>query len=215
MDDITLLFIVPSLLVYGSIFLTHALRDKITIAPFYVLLGALVWVMWWVTDAGIRIEVFGMSFLIGSTVYYSAIISGVFIVYLFDGPQVTRRSIAIVISVACVVPITNLVIRYHALFDPGSSLAFVPIPDLRVNVASIFATIIDLGLLVYCWNYLSRESLRIPLWFRSFCTLLVIMWSDVILFGAGAFLGTEVYCVHLKSTAISRLVVLVIIFPVL
>jgi len=215
MNDIILLFIVPSLLIYGSIFLTHALRDKITIAPFYVLLGALVWIMWWVTDAGLRIEVLGLSFLIGSTVYYSAIISSIFIVYLFDGPQVTRRSITIVICVACVVPITNLVIHYHSLFDSGSSLAVVPIPELRVNVASIFATIIDLSLLVYCWNYLSRETFRIPLWLRSFGTLLLIMWCDVILFGAGAFCGTELYWMYTKNTAISRLATLLIIFPVI
>lgn len=215
MNQTTLIFFVQSALIYLIIFGVHALRNKITRAPFYILLGAMTWIMWWITDAGLRVEIMGLSLLVGSTVYYSAILVGIFLVFLFDGTTATKRSIVIVIAVSVIVPVTSLIIHYHAVLDPTSILAHVPIPDFRINTASILATVADLILLVVLWDLLSRIKSSLPLWARIFITLLAVMWLDVLLFGAGAFLGTEIFWINLKGTGITRFWTLITIFPFL
>lgn len=215
MSAITLTFLLQSVFVYLIIFTFHALRRRITIAPLYVLLGGIGWIMYWITDAGVRITLFGTPVLVGSTVYFSAIIITVFIIYLFDEPEVTRRTVTIVIGIAIIVPITSAIIRSHSILDPGTTLSLIPIPHFRTNTASIFALIGDVVFLIFGWDLLSKRALHLPLWIRAFITLLAVMWLDVILYGTGAFYGTEFFWSHLKGTAIVRFWTVLAIFPFL
>ncbi len=215
MSETTILFLSQAIVLYVLLYVTHALRRRITIAPLYVLLGALTWIMWWVTDAGVRIELLGQFILVGSTLYFSAIIVTIFVIYLFDEPQTTRRSIAIVVGVSIVVPLTSIVIRLHSYLDPGSSLIHVPFPDIRINVASIIATVVDVVFLVVAWDFLAKKAQGLSLYLRSFITLLAVLWIDTICFGVGAFLGTDFLASHLTGNLILRFLTLLVLFPFL
>ncbi len=94
-------------------------------------------------------------------------------------------------------------------------LGYIPMPSLRINTASVAATLVDLIFLAMAWEYLGKPHLRIHLWLRAFLTLLGVMWLDVILFATGAFAGTPGYLSIMQGTLISRLVISLFACPFL
>jgi hypothetical protein len=94
-------------------------------------------------------------------------------------------------------------------------MGHVPIPSLRINTASVLATIADLVFLAISWEFLGKPRLNMPLWLRSFLTLLGVMWLDVLLFSTGAFGGTGVYSQILTGTLVSRLIISIFAYPFL
>jgi hypothetical protein len=69
--------------------------------------------------------------------------------------------------------------------------------------------------LAIAWEFLGHDRLKLPLWLRSFLTLLGVMWLDVLLFSTGAYAGTEAYLPIMGGTLISRLLVALLAFPLL
>ena len=67
--------------------------------------------MSWVTDAGVRVEVMGVTFMVGSTVFYSSLLLSIFVVYVFDGPRATRIAISTIVGVSIFVPIIALALH--------------------------------------------------------------------------------------------------------
>jgi hypothetical protein len=86
-------------------------------------------------------------------------------------------------------------------------LSYVPRPSLRINTASVIATIADLIFLAVAWEYLGKPKLRMQLWLRAFLTLLGVMWLDVFLFSTGAFAGNPDYVNIMKGSLLSRLII--------
>jgi len=58
----------------------------------------------------------------------------------------------------------------------------MPLPSLRINTASAFATFIDLIFLAIAWEYFGKPILKMQLWVRAFLTLLGAMgWTSFFL----------------------------------
>jgi uncharacterized PurR-regulated membrane protein YhhQ (DUF165 family) len=182
---------------------------------FYALIGGITAIMSWVTDAGIAVRYAGITFVVGSAVFYTSILLGVFVVYVFDGPHETRIAISTVAGVSAMVPIIAACLHLQMDILGNSRIAFVPLPSLRVNAASIAATLIDLVFLAVAWEYLGKPNLNLRLWLRAFLTLLGVMWLDVLLFATGAFAGTAEYLTIMQGTLVSRLAISLFAFPFL
>jgi len=68
--------------------------------PFFIATTA---VMSWITDAGVTIHVSGITFVVGSTVFYTSLLLGVFVIYgeqmevvrnnVFENPRATLFTI--------------------------------------------------------------------------------------------------------------------------
>jgi hypothetical protein len=112
-------------------------------------------------------------------------------------------------------PVIALVLHMQAKLSDAPPLGYVPIPSLRINSASVFATVADLIFLAIAWEFLGKPRLRIPLWSRSFLTLLGVMWLDVFLFSTGAFAGKTAYWEIVNGTLASRLIISIFAFPFL
>jgi len=201
--------------VYFLVLWAHSLRSRFGLAHFYALTGGLTAVMSWVTDAGVKVVLPGVTLMVGSTVFYTALLLGVFVVYVFDGPHATRIAISTVAGVSIMVPLIALVLHVQMKLTDAPHLAYVPMPSLRINSASVFATAADLIFLAIAWEFLGKPQLRVPLWIRSFLTLLGVMWLDVFLFATGAFAGAPVYRQIVTGTLVSRLIISVFAFPFL
>ncbi len=210
-----LILMAEALAVYALVLGAHALRRRFGLAHFYALIGGLTAVMSWVTDANVVVEVEGISFWVGSTVFYTSILLGAFVVYVFDGPRATRIAISTVVGVSILVPVIALVLHLQAAAGGAGPLVQLPTPSLRINAASVFATLADLVFLGVAWEILGRPAFRMHLALRAFLTLLGVMWLDVILFASGAFGGTPEYFNIMAGTFLSRFVVSVFAFPVL
>ena len=93
-----IILIAESLVAYLLVLGAHAIRHHVGLAHFYALIGGLTAVMSWVTDAGVVVDVAGISFMVGSTVFYTSLLLAVFVVYVFDGVRATRVAISTVMG---------------------------------------------------------------------------------------------------------------------
>lgn len=210
-----LVLIIEAMTIYFLVLWAHSLRHRFGLAHFYALMGGITAVMSWITDAGVKVELLGITFMVGSTVFYTALLLGVFVVYVFDGPRATRIAISTVIGVSVMVPVIALVLHFQMKISGHTPLGYIPIPSFRINAASVIATLMDLIFLAICWEYLGKDKLRLNLWFRSFTTLLGVMWLDVVLFTTGAFFPGPAYVSILTGTLLSRLIISVFACPFL
>lgn len=203
------------MVVYTAVLWAHSLRHRFGPVHFYALMGGITAVMSWVTDAGIRVEAGGITFNVGSTIFYTSLLLGVFVIYVFDGPRTTRILISTVVAVSVMMPVIALVLHFQNSLLNGVPLRDVPMPSLRINAASVAATLVDLVFLAMVWEFLGKPVLRVMLGMRTFLTLLGVMWLDVLLFTTGAFWGTPSYWSIMGGTLLSRFCISVMAFPIL
>ena len=210
-----IILILEAMTVYFLVLWAHSLRHRFGPVHFYALIGGITAIMSWVTDAGLKIQVLGITFVVGSTVFYTALLLGVFVVYVFDGPRATRIAISTIIGVSVMVPVIAMMLHLQAGLVGDVNLANVPIPSLRINAASVLTTLIDLIFLAIAWEYFGKPGLKMRLWVRAFFTLLGVMWLDVLLFTTGAFAGGPYYIGIMKGTLASRFIIALFAMPLL
>lgn len=212
MDENIVILTLEAMVVYFLVLWCHSLRHRFGPVHFFALLGALTAVMSWVTDAGLAVEISGITFFIGSTVFYTALLLGVFVVYVFDGPAATRTAIYIIAGVSVMMPLIAAVLNYQM---GKACFSLIPVPSFRINSASVVTTLIDLFFLAIAWEYLGKPALKMKLWLRTFLSLLGVMWLDVILFSTMAFAGEPKYLSIMSGTLISRFIIVVFALPFL
>lgn len=215
MGNEVIILIVEAMAVYCLVLGAHSLRHRFGPVHFYALIGCITAIMSWVTDAGITVQFAGITFVVGSTVFYTSLLLGIFVVYAFDGPRATRIAISTVIGVSILVPIIAWLLHLQMDIMGALGLSTIPRPSLRINAASVVATTIDMVFLAVSWEYLGKPNLNLKLWTRAFFTLLGVMWLDVFLFATGAFFGTPAYWDIMRGTLVSRLIISVFAFPLL
>src|ERR1700761_6039203 len=147
------ILIAEAIAVYFLVLGAHSLRRRAGLAYFYALLGGVTAVMSWVTDAGVRVNLPHVSLMVGSTVFYTALLLGVFVVYVFDGPRATRIAISTIIGVSVMVPVVTLVLHWQIRLAGPTQLNFFPPQSLRVYTASILAAFADLIFLAIAWEF--------------------------------------------------------------
>ena len=209
------LLIFEAIAVYFLVLWAHSLRHRFGPVHFYALMGGITAIMSWVTDAGVSIQIGGITFVVGSTVFYTSLLLGVFVIYVFDGPRATRIAISTIVGVSIMVPLIAVALYYQTRIVGAPAMNYVPLPSLRINIASVAATVMDLIFLGIAWEFLGKPNLRIKLWLRSFLTLLGVMWLDVLLFATGAFAGTPQYLSIMQGTLLSRFFVSILALPFL
>lgn len=210
-----LILVVEAFLVYFLVLFTHSLRKRFGLTFFYALLGGLTVVMSWITDAGVAINVYGITFMIGSTVFYTSLLLGVFVLYVFEGPIATRVAIFTIAGMSILTPLVTALIHFQSNLADLGAFSSIPLPTLRINSASVITTIVDLIFLALMWEFLGKSQYNLKLWKRAFFTLLGVMWLDVILFSTSAFAGTPEYFSIMQGTLISRFLISIFAFPIL
>lgn len=210
-----MILFVEAVAVYLLVLGVHSLRRRVGLGPFYALLGGLTILMSWITDAGVRLEIGDLTFIVGSTVFYTAILLGVFVVYAFDGPGPTRIAILTVAGLSILAP--SVAATMHALSASGGGALSppIPLPSLRINAASVLSTTADMLFLAIAWEFMGKPRLGLKTWQRAYLTLLGVMLLDVFLFATGAFAGTPEYLSIMGGTLATRLIVATLASPIL
>lgn len=215
MNSNLLVLMAEAMAVYFLVLWTHAQKHRVGLGPFYALLGGITAIMSWVTDAGVAVEIAGIIFMVGSTVFYTALLLGVFVVYVFDGPRATRTAILTIAGISALVPLIAQVLHIQMdLAGLAGNLA-IPRPSPRINVASVLTTVADFIFLAIAWEFLGRSVLQIRLGLRAFLVLLGVMWLDVLLFATLAFGGEIHYISIVQGTLLSRLIISLFASPFL
>ncbi len=211
----TWVLLIEAFSVYGLVLFAHSLRRLFGLAHFYALIGGLTAVMSWVTDAHVKVTVGPVTFLVGSTVFFTALLLSVFVIYVFDGPKAARTAISTIVGISILVPVFAMVLHLQMLLSSTAPLGQVPVPSLRINSASVLTTIADMVFLAVAWEYMHHRFQRVPLIVRTFFTLLGVMLLDVALFNTGAFAGEPGYLSIITGTFAERVMVALVATPVL
>ncbi|MDF1812769.1 MAG: hypothetical protein P1V20_11165 [Verrucomicrobiales bacterium] len=215
MSNQLLILIIEAVAVYFLVLFSHSLRHRLGLSHFYAVIGSLTAVMAWTTDAGVQVQVGNVSLMVGSTVFFTALLLSIFVVYVFDGLRATRIAISTVIGVSIMVALITLILRWQVQISGPGQVDYFPPQSLRIYTSSIIALFADLIFLAIAWEFLGQSQLKIHLWIRAFLTLLGVMWLDVILFSTGAFFGSEDYMSIMVGTLSSRFAISLFAFPFL
>lgn len=216
MNTDVIILILEALTVYILVLWAHSLRHRFGPVHFYALIGGLTAVMSWVTDAGMKVTTdSGITLYVGSTVFYTSLLLAVFVIYVFDGPKITRVMISTIVGVSAMVPLIAMVLHMQNALVSELPLVEVPMPSTRINSASVFTTLVDLIFLAIVWEFLGKANLKLKLGARTFLTLLGVMWLDVLLFSTLAFAGKPYYLSIMTGTLVTRFLVTVMAFPIL
>ena len=210
-----LLLMAEAMAMYFLVLASHSLRNRFGPVHFYALIGGITATMSWITDAGLSVQLGTVTFMVGSTVFYTSLLLGVFVVYVFDGPRATRVTISTVVGVSAMMPVIAAVMHLQTHLIGQAPLLSVPLPSLRINAASIIATLLDLVFLAIAWEFLGKKNIRFGLGLRTWLTLLGVMWLDVLLFATLAFAGTPQFIGIVQGTLISRFFVSLLALPFL
>ena len=203
------LLLLNAALLVTAVLVFHALRRRYSLAFLYSALGMLV-ALGWVTPVALGVHFAGMDFLVSSTVLFTAVLMGVFLCYVFDGPSAGRTAIAVVVGGTALFPLFALLFRSLFLeINPHSPCPF-PAIIWRNYAASITATLTDLLALTVVWGFLNKYRRRIPLAMSVLLSLLSIMWMDSLIYITMAYGGSADYWPILKGTLVSRSMVAVV-----
>ena len=215
MQESLLILVCEAVAAYFIVLFAHSLRARLGLAHFYAVIGSLTAVMVWTTDAGVSVDLPGMSLMVGSTVFYTSLLLGVFVVYVFDGPRATRIAISTIIGVSVIVPVVTKILHWQIELSGPGQVHYFPPQSLRIYSASILAAFADLIFLAVAWEFLGKPRFQVKLWLRAFLTLLGVLWLDVILFATLAFAGTPHYVEVMTGTFVSRFLISLFAFPFL
>jgi len=208
------LLLIEALTVYGLVFLVHATRDRFTLLPYYGLLGVLAATLRWTTDAGIEYEVGPLTLILGSVVFFTSILFGVFLLYLFDGVKAAQIGIYTVVSVSILSPAVANIFQFQLMEIRPEEAERIVLSPARVYVASTAAMVIDFLCMSMVWEFLGRRWSRLPYLFRIATCLLTAYWLDAFLFSVGAFWGDPDFNGILTGNLISRAVLTVCVAPI-
>lgn len=60
-------------------------------------------------------------------------------------------------------PLIAVALRFQVAFIGYTSIEYVPLPSLRINAASVIATLLDLVFLAMAWEYFGKPYLKMQL----------------------------------------------------
>jgi PAS domain S-box-containing protein len=210
------IFVIPLtvFVAYATLLLLHAFRTRISLAPSYITLGFISSAMMWLSSEGATLAFGGLTFLYGSLMFAGLLI-GVFVLYVFDGSAAARTAILTVVGVVLGSYVVIAGLRWQ--IDAGFAHTDypVPLPALRIYLASVGAALCDFIYMVVAWELVQR-------WARGRwlvgCVLVVLtstLWLDAILFVLAAFGGTDDFNGFLYGNIVNRGLLGLIIAPLL
>ncbi len=208
------LLLIEALTVYGLVFFVHATRDRFTLLPYYGLLGVLAATLRWTTDAGIQYDAGPLTLILGSVVFFTSILFGVFLLYLFDGVKAAQIGIYTVVAVSILSPVVAKIFYIQVAEMDAAAAERIVLSPARLYVASTAAMVIDFLCMSMVWEFLGRRWSRLPYLFRIATCLLTAYWLDALLFSFGAYWGDPDLRSILTGNLISRAVLTMCVAPI-
>ncbi len=194
------------LLVLAGTLGVHALRQRIGLVWVFAAIGCLATLVALVAATGISVVFADQTFLIGSNVYYLCVFTGIFVLYLFDGPTPARTAMGAFVGVTLVMPLVSMLINAHVALGDAGSMAMFPDFEPRMMAASVSATLVNFVVMAISWEALARNRHVVPLPLRVFVSMFLALEIDALVFNAGAFYGLPFYEEVQVGTAWVRLV---------
>ena len=210
-----LLLCVEALLVYATVFTLHTLRRRYTLIPYYAVLGGLAAALRWTADAGIAYSLGPFTFQLGSVVFFTAMLFGIFLLYVFDGVKATQLGIYVVLSLSVLVPLAAFLLQFQ-------QTALDIHPDQQLLVAAPFTYIVSTAAMLFdfvCiamfWECFNRYGSKTPVLLRVFVCLGGAYALDTLIYSTGTFWEDPDYGSILQGNLISRALLTALVAPLI
>lgn len=186
-------------------------RESWTLIPMYAYLALMTLLTHNLTDLGFSISYNGWFFLIGSFSFFTTLMFIAMALYLFEGPRAGRYALWIVLA-------TSLfyigVVYLLGLQTDTSGWAQLTANSAWIYFWSILAIVIDIILLAFVWELLSKIKF-LPLVVRVFVVIFGVLLIDTFIFTTGAFWSSEIYLSILSSNLVIRFFLSLIGAPIM
>ncbi|HSS37945.1 MAG TPA: ATP-binding protein, partial [Polyangia bacterium] len=203
--------LLETLIVFAAVLGTHALRRRTSLVFSFAVL-AFMRVGSWIATHDAMVSVAGLDLNIGSNVFFSATLLGVFLLYVADGRFAGRAAVVVVVGTGLLYTLLSVVL--HAQF-PAFPDSIFPASGARASLSSTAASLLDLVLLGLIWESVQRGRLaRVPLAARIFATLAAVFVADGLVYVGLARAGGAGFVPELSGLLLSRAVVAAVLTPV-
>lgn len=210
-----MLLVIEALVVYTLVFTLHALRRRYTLVPYYATLGVLAASLRWMGDAGIQYSFGTMTFQLGSVVFFTAILFGIFLLYVFDGVKATQLGIYAVLLVSVLVPAAAYLFRLQLGALDGAAAARITVGPPHAYVVSTAAMLFDFLCVAVLWEFFNRYAHRVPMFLRVFICLWIGNSLDTLIYTTGTFWNDPGYMAILEGNLLSRVLLSILVSPVI
>ncbi len=188
------------------VFFLYKQKNRFTLIPFYTLLAVFTFITHNFSDLGFVIAFQQFHFFISSIVFFTSLMLGVLILYLFEGPRAARLALWIILATSFfyigLVYISNYLVLNNTWIHFSAE-------SLRYYFWSILAIVLDIFFLTIVWEILERVK-KIPLLLRIFIVALGTYSLDSLIFVSGLYLNQSAYFSILLSNLTIRLVLSII-----
>lgn len=186
-------------------------RERWTLIPLYSYLALMTLLTHNLTDLGFAISYDGWLFLIGSLSFFTTLMFITMALYLFEGPRAGRYALwTILATSAFYIGIVYLL----GLQADTSAWAQLTSASAWIYFWSILAIIIDVILLAFFWELLSKIKF-LPLVIRVFIVIFGVLLIDTLIFTTGAFWSSPAYQSILSSNIVIRFFLSLIGAPIM
>lgn len=212
--NVSLLFLLLETLTALALVLTaHGLRKRFGPGPLYGLLGLFAALMVFSTDTAAAVQWGPFHFLVGSTVFFPALLAGVFLLYVFDGPASARAGIGIVLLATFLTPLVATLLNWH-LSQSNATFSLLH-SNLRVYFASPGALFGDFLFLAVSWQFLANRFFKVPLSLRVILVFVATLYLDALLFVPLAFWGESFFNGVFQANLLTRFFLALCLLPFL
>lgn len=199
-----------TIILWSLVIFLHRKKEVFTLIPLYAFLALLTLLTQNFSDLGFAITFDNLFFLISSFSFFTPLMLGVLLIYLFEGPRATRFALGIIAStyilyvgiiflVGLQVDTTNWIsLDYHHFVNYFWSLT---------------AVIADIFFIAIFWELLEKIK-KIPLFIKVFLVIFVTFLLDTLIFATGVFGGQAIYWSILRGDLMIRLCLTLIATPI-
>ena len=201
--------LLEAMVVFAVVVGVHALRRRTTLVYSYAVL-AFMRVASWMATRDAMVHIGPLELTVGSNIFFSATLLGVFLLYVADGRFAGRAAVVVVVGSGLLYTLASVMM--HAQF-PALPASMFPASSLRASTASILASLVDLVLLGLIWESAQRHFARTPLLLRVFVTLAAVFVVDGLIYVPLAHSAGHPFIPELVGIVLSRAVVAAILAP--
>lgn len=201
--------LLEAIVVFAVVLGVHALRRRTTLVYSYAVL-AFMRVASWMATRDAMVHIGPLELTVGSNVFFSATLLGVFLLYVADGRFAGRAAVVVVVGSGLLYTLASVMM--HAQF-PALPASMFPASSLRASTASILASLVDLVLLGLIWEAAQRHFARTPLLLQVFATLGSVFVVDGLIYVPLAHRAGHPFAPELAGIVLSRAVVAAVLAP--
>lgn len=200
-----------TLFLWLIVILLYKNKNRLTLLPFYSFIAVLTLLTHNLSDLGFAITFNNWFFLISSFSYFTSVMLGVLLIYLFEGPRAAR----ILFSTILFISIFYIgVVGILGIQADTSHWVILKYERYKYYFWSISAMVVDVFFLAIFWEILGKVK-KISVFVQVFLVVFGVFTLDTIIFVSGVFGNLPIYISILKGDIMTRLVLSLIMTPII